>query len=1397
MEHKTTKVAGIVIAVLSAQAAASSMTVTGVLETKIPTLTATPQGTLYEGVKNSVVTLTPEESLCKILFSSSASAPAGSLGCYAAISSIPAGMALDASAGTLSGFTTAKGNLTVPYVLTYLSGSAKTPVQVGSGNLTFRVEPVTAPKITSMQSKFDEGWSAGYSADIHKRQTAGALRVIGEARPFTQIVEIENFGTCTIPEGATQCDITTTQMLALEGSAVTGNSTFPVSANSSNSYFANFVTSFLMRWDFRPPVVSNVEEGNSESPLDTIGTKAGAQAIPYGHLAALVTSPHYAITTSNWWKPSKTEMTLKLDPESSRTPDLVYNDVTLLSLRDYTNSKGSISVDPNSAYTQTGADEFLFDFDLSDVQDGDFLATITAVDQYGNSSTTSNRKVTLNRHSPKVGFFSKKLDAVSENSTVFFFKDMVIGAWNGYSNGLGSVTASLNGMDVPLTQTGTAGVYTITAQPDTSALVAGQAYPFVIKATDSLGRTTTKTISITWADADLAMTSSPANPVQFTQQTKVTIKQSGAYRCPLSYSAAEAADRAKLENKIVCHAEWTKLPADMAFSVDLTGNASIIGYINEDIAEFRYTLYAHSPDGDSVKVREGGMDVIPKLAVAPTIKFGGKRMQGDHGLMLDTRGGSAGYATVTSSPGELIVSMVSDGLINKSTTVRQRASSGSDVGRNTTYIKVPAGDIWTVRPITVGAKYARSSKFLTQEIVNVYMVPTKNLRMNMERIGKELADTTTAKVKVTVGVPNSDGNLTYDSAAHGEWMVHLIQEVSTKGEAGKITKSTKRLTQDVKTDSSGTAYLEFDPTVVEGDSVAYQAIASVISPIPDFVLQLKSRQARVVMIKGEAIDGTLSNETVVDRVPLKASLTVKPASKDDGDALGEIVWQMRSGDSGQWQNIEGALSRKTYNFESKTVGKWQVRAMLTNRLTGITKPTSTATLVAYDRPSIEIKQDRVVVQGQEIPVHLQYEDGTLIGANDLNIQWSVDGITWADGDVSAKILPDSKAMKIYARAQFADTQNEADTESWVSDKISARVIRPEKITVKVSGPSKAETGKPFTISGRHDDDYSSVQDAAYIEEWTLPDGTTQRGSSVTWSSLEENADLKFTYSVWLDGFEEQTKNTMTHTVKTWGYKFPEVTGGTKQGFKLAPTEIQVYSTTKYPVFDGVTYELVFDADPGIEIISVDKTKMVGKITKAGTYNVRMTVKDNRGNNETKEFIFAADEALPMVLNVEQKPSNKFLRAPLDVLFKVGVRLDHDKDNVKSYEWTVDGTKLTDGVSREVVSNLAAGDHAVQLDVTSEFGQRGTYETTVHVIPNTKPVCTPGIDQTVSTWRVRANCLDSDGRILAYRWEVAGSPVSASSPTISFSKSTYESPVVVNGVAVDDSGDETPFSVTLQ
>lgn len=1396
MENKITKVAGLIAAALSAQAFSASMTVTGTLEARTPALTAAPQGTLYEGVKQAVVSLTPNDLVCKILFASTATPPNGSLGCYAALSSLPAGMTVNQSKGELSGFTTARGAQSVPYTITYYSGTAKTPVQVGAGNLAFQVEPVVAPKITTISSKFDEGWVDGSTADVHKVQPIGDLRVTGEARPYDQVVNVDDFGTCTIVEGQTQCSIETVSMRRYEGDNLVGNKTFPVSANSKNTYFADFVSQFVMNWDFRPPVIGGIKEGNHENPLDTIESKSGTQTVPYSHMAAIVTSPHYAITNSGWWKPKYTQLTLSTDPDSKRIPTLVYNGKQLLSVASYSNNVDKMVLDPNTNNRQTGVDEFLFDFNLSNIGDGDFLGTITAADQYGNSATTEKRKITLNRHSPEVGLFNDKLDPVAENSTVFFFGGMVIGAWNGYTDGLSTVKAHVGDLELPLTATDKSGVYVV-GKVDTSTLVAGKSYPLVIEATDTQGRTTTKTVNIAYADTDLAFTYTGKPPIQFTQQIKVGIKTAGSYRCPLTYSSDEATAQAKQEDRIVCHVEWSTLPKSMSYNVDMVGNASVSGYIDEDVGQFGYTIYAHKPDGDTLRVRDGTYSITPQLAVEPTIKFGGARMQGDHGLMIDSTGGTPGYAQVISSPGDVTVSLDGEGITSSSTTVRQRAiSSSSDLARSTTYIKVPKGDIWKIYPVRVSAKYARSSKYLKQETVNVYLVPTKNLRLNIERLGKEWADTNKAQVKVSVGVSDGKNGYTYDKSQHGEWMVHLVQKKLVHSDKGWETVVT-RLTQDVKTDGEGSAILEFDPSATSGGSVTYQAIASVISPIPDFVLQLNSKENSVTMIKGAEPDGSLTEHLIVSRTPLRATVVVRPDSKADEDALGHIKWQIQEGDSGNWTDVPDYANKKSMSFKSTVAGKWHVRAILTNRLTGASKTTETATLVAYAQPAIKIKQDNVVIKGQAVPVHLEYEDGTVPALSDLNVQWSTDGKTWLDGSINATLLPDYSAPKLYARAQYADTSDEADAKSWITTTSPVKVFNLGKISAKVTALDTVEAGKTFTLTATHDKTYDSVPGAKYIEEWTMPDGTTVSGSSVDWSTQEDGANLQFTYSVWLDGYKDSTLNTVVRKVSTWAYHFPKLIGSSRQSYRLAPTDIEVVSSTDLKSFPGVTYDLKFYADDGITVTKTANGRMQGKITKPGSYMVKMVLTDNRGNSSSKEFMFAADEAVPMVIRIEPLYSNRYMRAPMDAILKASVKLDHPSDKVEAYEWTIDGKAVADGISRQMFSDLAAGTHHIELNVVSAFGQRGTSTFDVVVQPNSKPVCKPSAVLVGSSWNVKASCVDSDGYIVGYRWSINGTPISLRSSSILFSKTTYPGQVLVDGVAVDDSGDETPFTVTTQ
>ncbi|MNT98120.1 hypothetical protein D3C71_2237240 [compost metagenome] len=59
-----------------------------------------------------------------------------------------------------------------------------------------------------------------------------------------------------------------------------------------------------------------------------------------------------------------------------------------------------------------------------------------------------------------------------------------------------------------------------------------------------------------------------------------------------------------------------------------------------------------------------------------------------------------------------------------------------------------------------------------------------------------------------------------------------------------------------------------------------------------------------------------------------------------------------------------------------------------------------------------------------------------------------------------------------------------------------------------------------------------------------------------------------------------------------------------------------------------------------------------------------------------------------------------------------------------------------------------------------------------------------------------SCIDTDGRVVAYRWKLNGEVISNTSYAISLTKSLNPGVVEIEAVAIDDSGDETTATTTL-
>lgn len=1398
MKMNKTKIAVVVSAVLAQPAFAASMTVTGEINTTTPTVQVTPKGTLYEGVKESEIKLSSNNEGCRVVYKESAveTLQPGVLGCYLVIdpADLPVGIEFDPGQARLIGTTAQSGQKAVPYKLFYKSGSAGTPEEVGSGVLPFLITPTLPPVITNIFGRFDEPvWDLGKEPSVHRRSTSGQLKFMVEPRPFDQRIVISDFSNCVVKEGEDNCVAVNNSMQDILGESETGNKPMLVSANSTNNYFAPVNDQVALSWDFRPPLVGANVQGNTESPLQTIETTEGVQDVPYSTIAVIVNSPHNDQSKS-WWHPATLKMVLTPDPESPRKIYLSYKSRQLLSVAGTTHDNTTVAATPVGNYIVTGPQQFRYNFDMNTIKDGDFLVKMKVTDQYGNTSTSDARPIRLDRYGPQVGLYGPDLSAVADGEVVFFPERLTVASYNGYTGGVVETKATLGGVELPLSPTDTEGVFTV-GKTDLSALTSGESYPLIVTAKDKADRVTTKTYQVRYAATALSLSPTPANPVQFVQRVSVKVDNTG-YNCPINYTQEQAAEMAATYNKIACYAEWD-LPPGMEATVSVLGNVVLEGFVDDTVGRIGYTLHAVSPEGYVMEVTKGSVDLKPTPATEPVISFQGRRKQGDDGLMIDIHGGVAGSAIVNSSPGDLDLTVNIPGVGETTNSIRMRPRPTGGDSKTSAIIKVPKGDIWTVYPVEIKAKYSRTNELSATKEGKVYIVPSKNLKINMSGMDRESVDNETSTISSSIGEFDSKTKqINYRQNEHGEWNMRLMQVV-TSYKNGNQSKTFVPLTDIKKTDAEGKVDLVFDPSKAEGRSITYVTEGEVISPFAPFKLKIVSAKRHLNLIKGVGVDGTPNVTEIVDQVPMKATIKVKPDSEQDKDALGEVEWQIRSGDSGAWVPAPEATGRLSYVFTTEEPGKWQVRAILHNRLTNVTNPTDITTLVAYAKPDIQLVQKKIVLKGQPIPLEVTGSHGAEID-DALNVQWSTDGKHWEDGDRETEMMVAPDSNYLYARAEFANSQSEAEASSWVTTKIMPKVLTPAQVRASVTGPDKVEINKPFTLTGSYKNDYQLVEGVKYQEEWVLPDGTVRSGHDVVYTPTEDGKTLPFTYRVWLDGYKETTVKEVVKEVDTWAYYFPTFYSGQRQYFKLAPTTIEVRNTTKLPSFPGVVYDIKVTHGEGVTDVSFDKEKgrYVGTINEPGIHSVFITLSDNRGNSETQEHLFAVDESEPMQAKITPSYSNQFMRAPLSVNMSSSIELDHPSDNLKEFSWVLDGVLVKDTMRRQLFANLPEGDHTIEFKALSDFGQRALVRHDFTVLKNKPAECDLQQSDTTTSWRVKMSCVDTDGRIVAYRWKIDGETIGNTSYAISLTKALNPGSHEIEAVAIDDSGDETKDSTTL-
>ncbi|MNG22853.1 hypothetical protein D3C84_1073850 [compost metagenome] len=99
-----------------------------------------------------------------------------------------------------------------------------------------------------------------------------------------------------------------------------------------------------------------------------------------------------------------------------------------------------------------------------------------------------------------------------------------------------------------------------------------------------------------------------------------------------------------------------------------------------------------------------------------------------------------------------------------------------------------------------------------------------------------------------------------------------------------------------------------------------------------------------------------------------------------------------------------------------------------------------------------------------------------------------------------------------------------------------------------------------------------------------------------------------------------------------------------------------------------------------------------------------------------------------------------------------------------------------------------GTHEIAMQFDTAFGHTVEKREQLVVKQNAAPACSLTVREYDSSWRLYANCTDSDGVIARHNWLVNGEAVGLTGSRISLSRSDAKPEVTL--VGVDDAGAES-------
>ena len=897
------------------------------------------------------------------------------------------------------------------------------------------------------------------------------------------------------------------------------------------------------------------------------------------------------------------------------------------------------------------------------------------------------------------------------------------------------------------------------------------------------------------------------------ESIQLNLKQKMGYDCEPTTNEFTAKESAMALNstskQVYCLVEWK----DLAGLTSINEFSPVLsGYIDQaGTHNLSWTISSFDSKGTKYELLNESETISVIDPVAPQISLNSPYFVNDNTLVFPVSTRSFGDVEIVSSNGNLLTQIKLNNELVEDLATSPFSNGNEYLSR--IRIKPFSGKILEKNTFSVESKYELLPAIKGERVYSSYTVPHIGIKPAIT-MAKQAVSTDPFTVEVNI-VNTSNLKQEYSKESMGTWSVRLMKQATSKQEAEPLT--------DFMEMNNGYVSHTFEDLSIFSNDKSLKLYAEAKLHVPEELskagyerLEISNGTAFVQILLGNEIDGEISTRKLSGEAPFSTTFNLKLDNRELAASLGTVQWQIRKKGDTAWIDADiNEVSKLQFRHTFDT-GAYEVRALVTNRHSGISALTELIEVVAYDKVGIEIqgvgsafigstqtytanlfskKRPTLAEQEQINAGELKRSDiisGTPIAINDHIIEWSMDGgKTFTQQGPSIELSSEEPIRySLAARVKPIDSP-EDDKSAYEIERMLVSFQKVKAPGVRIRGDSVAEVDKPLVLRAETSLPYRNMN-VEVKGFFTLPSGETIEQSEITYTPTEadiEKGALTFTYTAWIEGYREKgAENTTQFRTKAWKYIWPTFVMNSRLDVRVAPATsiLTVRSIGFKGELDNVKYEWRLPANA--DLVSDSPTTKHLFIKEPGTYEAMVKVSDNRGNATDLTTSFTVTEAEAFSLIAKPSYGNANMREPLNLRFGSQIRGGHPQDRIVKLDYKLNGIPMEISGSTASVTGLMAGSYTGTVEIESKMGQKLQETINFEVAKNKRPVCNNiTYRQTVASLILTADCADEDGRIQGYEWSINGEIKQTNSNRLTINLKSGQTVPTVTVLAIDDVG----------